>query len=172
MSVETYHVLGEMRLIPEKTELLYGQVFRKMPKSPFHSFLLQLMLEILRSAIPRGFIVRTEQPITCVDSEPEPDLSVVQGKIEDFRHAHPKTAELVIEICVTSHDYDRSKLRAYATAGVKEVWLVLAPEKQIEVHRQPQGEQYAEHAVHGPGETLSSTAVPGLAVEIARLFEA
>ena len=33
----------------------------------------------------------------------------------------------------------------YAGAGVKEFWLVLGPEKQIEVHRQPQGEQFAEH---------------------------
>jgi hypothetical protein len=33
--------------------------------------------------------------------------------------------------------YDRSKLRAYASAGVKECWLVLGREKQIEVNRQP-----------------------------------
>ena len=76
------------------------------------------------------------------------------------------------EICVTSHEYDRSKLRAYATAGVKECWLVLAPEKQIEVHRQPQGEQFAEHSVHGPGGTLTSVAVPSLTVELDRLFAA
>jgi hypothetical protein len=41
-----------------------------------------------------------------------------------------------------------------ATASVKECWLVLAPEKQIEVHPLPQGEQFAEHAVHGPGFTV------------------
>ena len=57
---------------------------------------------------------------------------------------------------MSSHDYDRSKLRAYASAGVKECWLVLGPEKQIEVHRQPQGEQFAEHALHGPGGSLNS----------------
>jgi Uma2 family endonuclease len=73
---------------------------------------------------------------------------------------------------VTSHEYDRSKLRAYATAGVREFWLVLAPETQIEVHRQPQGEQYAEHTVHGPGGTLTSAAVPGFAVELDRFFAA
>ena len=41
------------------------------------------------------------------------------GSEEDFRLAHPRTAELVIEVCVTSAEYDRSKLRACATAGVK-----------------------------------------------------
>ena len=70
------------------------------------------------------------------------------------------------------HDFDRSKLRAYASAGVKECWLVLGPEKQIEVHRQPQGEQFAEHALHGPGGLLTSAAAPSFTVELDRLFAA
>ena len=37
LSVEAYHALGEMGLIPEKTELLYGQIFNKLAKSPYHS---------------------------------------------------------------------------------------------------------------------------------------
>ncbi len=82
----------------------------------------------------------------------------------------PEKTELLIEICVGSHEYDRAKLRAYATAGVKECWLVLGPEKQIEVHRQPQGEQSAEHAVHGPDGALTSTAVPSLTLDLASLF--
>lgn len=172
LGVKAYHALGELGLVPEKTELLYGQIFRKMPKSPFHAYLLRVLLNLLRAAVPEGFIVSPEQPITCANSEPEPDLSVVRGKIEDFRHAHPATAEFVIEICVSSHEYDRSKLRAYASAGVKECWLVLGPEKQIEVHRQPQGEQFVEHAVHGPGGSLTSTAVPSFTVDLASLFAA
>ncbi|HRZ35852.1 MAG TPA: Uma2 family endonuclease [Candidatus Paceibacterota bacterium] len=172
LGVKAYHALGELGLIPEKTELLYGQIFRKMPKSPFHVYLVQFLLELLRAAVPQAFIVRTEQPITCADSEPEPDLSVVHGRIPDFREAHPATAELVVEICVSTHEYDRSKLRAYAGAGVKEVWLVLGPENQIEVHRQPQGERYAESCVHGPGGTVTSAMVPSFTVDLARLFAA
>ena len=170
LGVHAYHKLGEMGLIPEKTELLYGQIFHKMPQSPFHTYLLQLLLKLLFAAVPEGFLVRTEQPITCADSEPEPDLSVVRGSISDFRHAHPSTAELVIEICVTSHELDRSKLRAYAAAGVKECWLVLGPEKQIEVYRQPQGEQFAERVIHGPAGVVTSAVVPGFVVELDRLF--
>ena len=104
--------------------------------------------------------------------ELEPDLSAICGNEDDFFTEHPTTAELVIEVCVSSHDYDRSKFRAYASAGVKEGWLVLGPEKQIEVHRQPQGEQFTGHAIHGPGGTLTSTAVPGFTVELDRLFAA
>src|SRR5438874_306602 len=84
VSVRAYHTLGELGLIPEKTELLYGQVFQKMPKSPLHSLLIMRLLELLRRAVSRGCHVRQEHPITCSDSEPEPDLSIVRGSIEDY----------------------------------------------------------------------------------------
>jgi Uma2 family endonuclease len=170
LSVAAYRVLGESGLIPKNTELLYGFVYQKMSKSPLHSFLLQFLHEALTRVLPVGRLLRTEQPIMCGDSEPEPDLAVVAGRKEDFRHDHPHTAELVIEVCITSHDYDRSKLRAYATAGVKECWLVLGPEKQIEVFRQPKDGQFTEQALHGPGGTLASAALPGFTLSLDALF--
>src|SRR5437660_8074609 len=105
LSVEAYHALGEAGLIPKRTELLYGFVYHKMAKSPLHSSLVQFLHEQLLVAISSDFLVRTEQPITCADSEPEPDLAVVRGKIADFRLARPRTAELGIEVCVTGADY-------------------------------------------------------------------
>jgi Uma2 family endonuclease len=170
LSVTGYRTLGELGLIPKNTELLYGFVYTKMSKSPFHSFLLQFLHEALTRALPVGWLLRTEQPITCGDSEPEPDLAVVAGCKEDFRHDHPHTAELVIEVCITSQDYDRSKLRAYATAGVKECWLILGPEKRIEVYRQPKEGRFTEHETHGPGGTLASAALPELTLTLDAFF--
>jgi Uma2 family endonuclease len=171
LSVKAYHALGEMGLIPEKTELLYGEVYCKMPKSPLHTLLLMRLLQWLQSAVLVGMHVRTEQPIVCGDSEPEPDLCVIKGSIDDYASEHPRTAEVVIEICVTSHDFDRFKLRAYAAAGVKEVWLVLAPEQQIEVYRQPKGEQFASRSTHGPGGQLASQILPRFEVDLGKLFK-
>jgi Uma2 family endonuclease len=171
LSVASYHALGDMGLIPERTELLYGQVFHKMPKSPLHSALLRRLLRLLNNATIPGYFVSQEQPITCPDSEPEPDLAVIRGSEDDFWQAHPATAELVIEICVTSHDYDRSKLRAYATAGVRECWLVLAPEKQVEVYRRPLNGEYAERLVRAGDQALASAAVPGVEITLSSLWE-
>ncbi|PYJ03220.1 MAG: hypothetical protein DME25_12830 [Verrucomicrobia bacterium] len=170
LSLKAYHALGEMGLIPENTELLYGQVFQKMSESPRHCVLFMRLLELLQRAVPSGLHVRPEQPIICGDSEPEPDLSVIHGSINDYRREHPSTAELVVEICVSSHDYDRSKLRAYAISGVKEVWLVLEPERQIEVHRQPAGQQFAQRTIHGPGGQLTSGVLPQLVLDLDALF--
>ncbi len=170
LSVPAYHALGDAGLIPENTELLYGFVYQKMPKSPLHSFFVQLLRDILLRILPGGFILRTEQPITCADSEPEPDLAVIKGRIEEFRLAHPRTAELVVEVCVSSHEYDRSKLLAYAAAGVNEIWLVLAPEMQIEVYRQPANGAYGDKQSVGRGGRLKCLAVPELVLEVNALF--
>jgi Uma2 family endonuclease len=161
-----------MGFIPEKTELLYGQVYHKMPESPLHRLLFMRLLQWLMASLPPGLHVQPEKPIICEDSEPEPDLSVIRGSINDYATEHPHTAELVIEICVSSHDYDRSKLRAYAQAGVRECWLVLGPEQQIEAYRHPADGHYIESAVHGTGETLTSTAVAGFQVHLRELFAA
>jgi len=170
LSVAAYHALGETGLIPKNTELLYGFVYKKMSKSPFHTGLVLRLMRLLQAVVGANRLVRSEQPVTCVDSEPEPDISVVNGREEDFWETHPCTAELVIEVCVSSHDYDRSKLRAYAKAGVKECWYVLAPEKQIEVYREPKADGYAVREVFGPGGEVKSAAVNEFKVDLKALF--
>lgn len=171
LSVEAYHVLGEAGVIPEKTELLYGLVYTKMPKSPFHSFLLRRLLEMIQKLDLRGYMVSSEQPLTFIDSEPEPDVSIVKGSNDAFRNAHPKTADMVVEICVTSHEYDRSKLRAYASGAVKECWLILGPEKQVEAYSEPQNGSFVRKTVHGPGGKLKSQAVPDLVIDLDAFFK-
>ena len=89
LGVKAYHALGDLGLIPEKTELLYGQIFHKMPKSPYHRLLLMRLLELFQRILPPGLHVQPEQPILCGDSELEPDLSVIRGSIDDYLTEHP-----------------------------------------------------------------------------------
>jgi Uma2 family endonuclease len=170
MSLAAYHALGETGLIPKNAELLYGLVYTKVSKSPLHSFLVVRLLRLLENAIRPGQILRSEQPITCKDSEPEPDISVVRGREEDFMAEHPQTAEVVVEVCVTSRDYDQLKLRAYASAGVRECWFVLGRERKVEVYSKPKDGQFTEYAVHGPGGTINSSALPDFRLDLDAFF--
>jgi Uma2 family endonuclease len=170
MTIEAYHILGDAGVIPENTELLYGLVYTKMPKSPFHSFLLRRLLELIQQLELRRFLVSSEQPLTFIDSEPEPDIAIIKGTNEDFRTSHPRTAEVVMEICVTSHDYDRSKLRAYAGGNIKECWLILGPEKQIEIYTDPKNGSFAAMQKLNVGETARSNAVPEISIDLESLF--
>jgi len=170
LSVAAYRTLGEAGLLPKNTELLYGFVYTKMSKSPLHSFLVLRLLRFINAVVPQGRLVRSEQPLSFHDSEPEPDISIVQGTELDYVDEHPHSADLVIEVSVTSHEFDRSKLRAYATAGVKECWLVLAPEKQIETYRRPEAGAYLDQGVHVTGGTVTSPVLTGLRLSVDEVF--
>ena len=169
-SVENYHRLFELGMLSPKLELIRGALVKKMPKSPLHSKIVMRLLRWLIRQLPAGFSVRPEQPLTLADSEPEPDLAVIAGDDTEIADGHPTTAELVIEVAVSSERIDRIKLGVYAEAGVRECWLVLAEERVIERHTEPQGAAYGRiERVTFPA-TLESIIFPGLTLPPAGLF--
>ena len=168
LSVEGYHQLRDLGAISEKTELLNGVIVEKMTKSPFHEYLSSRRQALLSRDLPDGLLLRKEGPLTFAGSEPEPDLSLVSGSIEDFREAHPACAELVIEIAVTSMEIDRAKGELYAAAKVPFYWLLIANEKRVEVYTQPQSDGYAEKRVYGADDHLQTPF--GTRIRISDLF--
>src|SRR6266567_5042176 len=142
LSVDEYHRLDEFNEHGRRTELIRGILIEKMSKSPLHSSIAERLYDWIKPLLPTGFIVRREDPITLADSEPEPDIAVVRGSAADFVNAHPTTAELVIEVAVSSPALDRESASLYAEAGVKEYWIVLGRERSVEVFRQPEQGTY------------------------------
>jgi Uma2 family endonuclease len=156
LSVEEYHQLGEYNGHGKRTELIRGIVIEKMFKSPRHSTIVSLLYRLLLAArLPVEFTVRQEQPLTFADSEPEPDISVSRGGERDFADAHPTTAELAIEVAVSSPGLDRENASLYAEAGVKEYWIVLGRERQVEVYRRPENGRYQATLLVGVTEALN-----------------
>jgi Uma2 family endonuclease len=170
LSVEEYHQLGEFNERGRRTELIRGLVIEKMSKSPLHFSLAKWLYDRISSLLPPGFVVRQEGPLTLADSEPEPDISVVRGRESDFKDAHPTTAELVIEVAVSSPALDRENAALYAEAGVKEYWIVLGREREVEVYRRPENGRYQDTRRAHAGDALECPAVPGLRVAVAELF--
>ena len=164
MSVEMYHALGEMGLIQENVELLRGCILPKMSKSPRRTFVTQWLLNVILKLLPPGFWVRQEQPLTFADSQPEPDISVVRGRFEDYIAAHPRTAEIVVEVSISTMERDVEKIGIYAEAGVKEYWLVIPEEKRVEIWTQPAAGGYSTCVRPGAGESYMSAAIPQLEI--------
>lgn len=113
--------------------------------------------------------VRKEDPLTLADSEPEPDVSVVTGKEEDFQ-SHPTTALLVVEVSVSSLNEDREIADLYAENQVIEYWIVNGQERCIECYRDPVDGRYQTQLRIAEGSLLESSALPGVSVDIAELF--
>lgn len=169
-SVENYHRLFELGAVASNVELIRGAIVEKMPRSPLHASIVELLREHLELILPPSSFVRQEQPLTLEDSEPEPDLAVISGTRREFLTAHPSTAALILEVAVSSEGLDRLKLELYAEAGVAECWLVLPEERVVERHTEPAGSAYGrvERALYPA--TLRSTVFPELQVPPAELF--
>jgi Uma2 family endonuclease len=170
LSVAEYHRLGEFNEKGRRTELLRGFVIEKMSKSPLPSTIVALLYQLLLARVPSGFVVRQEQPLTFQDSEPEPDLAIVPGTARDYLRGHPTTAELVIEVSLSNPALDRENASLYAEANVKEYWIVLGAERQVEVHRQPRNGAYQDRFVTGPSDVVRSSTLPEIYFQVAELI--
>ncbi|MBM3881264.1 MAG: Uma2 family endonuclease [Verrucomicrobia bacterium] len=170
LTVEEYHRLDEFNERGRRTELIRGIVIEKMSKSPLHAAIAKRLYDFLLARLPPGWIVRREDPLTLKDSEPEPDIAVVRGTEAEFFRAHPSTAELVVEVAVSSPELDRENAALYAEAGVKEYWIVLGTTRQIEVYRQPQGGHYRAVQLLALDDSLECGCLPGIRLKLAELL--
>jgi len=162
-------ILGE----GDAVELLEGVLVTKMPKKPRHPVVVRLLADAIQSALPRGAHVRSQDPVTLDDGEPEPDGAVVRGEPRDYleRHPGPRDVLLVIEVADTSLDRDRGiKLRSYARAGIAAYWIVNLVEGVVEVYTRPGVADgvptYVDRAVRRPGEEVALAIDGGAVVRV------
>lgn len=167
-SLAEYHHLGDLGVLREKTELIRGIIVDKVPKSPLHAWLTQKLTDWLKAGIGEGWTVRPELPLTLVasESEPEPDISVVPGKVDDYFAHHPTTAALAIEIAISTEKLDREKAFIYAESGFKEYWLFLPLKQQLVRHLNPAKGRYQTVDVLTVEDVVSPAAFPNLALEL------
>ena len=164
ISVGEYHRMISAGSLPENVELIRGTLIEKMSQSPLHGSIVELLREHVAAKVAADCIVRQEKPLTFEESEPEPDVAVVRGVRSDFLTAHPSSAELIIEVCVSSEAVDRVKLGVYAEAGIPEAWLILAEERLVERHTEPQGTVYQRIERAALPSALGSTVIAELSL--------
>jgi Uma2 family endonuclease len=141
-SVRRYHALIEAGILTENdpVELLEGELVTKMPKNPPHESTRRFFRKALEGFVPKSHFLDDQAPVTTSDSEPEPDLVVVRGSIDDYenRHPGPRDVALVIEVADSSLQNDREqKQRIYARAGIPVYWVVNLVDVQVEVYTSP-----------------------------------
>lgn len=143
LSVEKYHQMIAAGILTEDdpVELLEGWLVSKVTKNRPHSLSTQLTREALAQIVPEGWYVDDQEPITMADSEPEPDVMVVQGSRRD--HTEQPTGDkvaLVVEVSEAILQQDRTlKLRVYAAARIPAYWILNLQDKQLEIYTHPTG---------------------------------
>ena len=154
-----------------QVELLQGVIVSKKSESELHLFVVDWLLEhLLQFCVGSEWWVRKEDPLLMGDSEPAPEISVIMGTRSQFRHSKPTHAQFVIEVAISSLSIDRAKASIYAQAGIPEYWIIQPEAGMIEVYRQPENGRYTEIIEIVSTTLLESSALPGFAVDLAKVL--
>jgi hypothetical protein len=168
VSLEVYDRLVEHGLLTkyDKIELLDGVMVEKMTKGAPHVIATSALVQALQTLGLTGWHVKQECPInlpggpTGRPSVPEPDVSIIRGRLRDYpvQHPWPKDVALIVEVADSSLLDDREGLARYAWSGIPVAWIVNLIDRCIEVHEQPTGPatpaQYNVTTLHGPDDEV------------------
>jgi Uma2 family endonuclease len=159
MSVDEYEGLANAGLLKDRhVELINGWLVKKMTTKPPHVVAVDAVREGIAAILPGGWWLREAKPVRIPDfDEPEPDVSVVRGKRQDYRSRHPGPGdiEFLVEVSDTSLAWDRREKRsAYARAGVSTYWILNLVDRQLEVFTSPENDDYKSERVFGPSEQV------------------
>jgi Uma2 family endonuclease len=145
LSVGQYHRMAEAGILSgdDAVELLEGLLVTKMTRNPPHIIATELVQLALVQAVPDGWFVSMQNPVTLFasDSEPEPDAKIVRGNPRDYlgRKPGPEDVPLVVEVADSSHPDDLEKRRTYAGAAIPVYWILNLKLQRLEVYTDPTG---------------------------------
>lgn len=160
----------------EHLELLDGLLVNKVrPMTPRHATGMRLARQVLDAALPPEVSVWAVCPLALDDfNEPEPDVLVVRGGIEDYTAEHPRPADarLLVEVADDTLDFDRGvKAQLYARAGITDYWIINLVDRQVELHRDPTPDGfYQDVQTYGPEDTVGPLALADAEISVAALL--
>ena len=159
---EEYHQMAEAGILSpeERLELIDGEIYVMPPIGDRHVETVNLFNETLMPLLAGRARVSIQNPVRLDwRNEPEPDIVVFRAGVRGA--PRPESILLLIEVAESTLGMDRqTKLARYAFFGVPEYWIVNLLTEQIEVYREPEGDQYRVARRYGRGERLSLLAFP------------
>jgi Uma2 family endonuclease len=160
LSVAQYHEMVDAGILTteDRVELIDGILVKKMTIYPLHAFAVESLADRIKALAIPGWCYRSQQPITLVRSEPEPDGALVRGELADYceQHPLPPNIGLVVEVAESSLRRDRGiRKRIYAKAAIPVYWIVNLVDQVVEVYTSPQEGDYPPAKVFSKEDKLS-----------------
>lgn len=173
-TLEDYHRIVETGLLDDRpVELLNGEIVEMSPEGVPHAYFSTEAGEYLTRLLGDRALVRPAKPITLPnDSEPEPDIAIVQRLGREYlnHHPYPENIFWLIEYANSSLEKDSTlKYRIYAEAGIPEYWLVNLKRGELIVFREPRHGEYASKMTLTAGE-ITPLAFPDVKISVAALI--
>jgi Uma2 family endonuclease len=175
-TAEEFERMGEAGIFRPgaRLELIEGEIFEMSPIGNDHAASVKFLNRLLSRLFDGIHVIGVQDPVRLSDfSEPQPDISLLRWRDDDYREGHPTPADvlLLVEVADTTVVADRKvKIPLYARAGIAEAWLVNIPEERVEIYSDPAEGSYRRAEVFGRGEEARSHTVEGLAVKVSELL--
>lgn len=179
-SREEYHRLAELGFFQDnRVELIRGEIFQMSAEGTSHSVCSTRLYRELFQLVGDSAILRGQDPITiATNSEPEPDLTIVRSRADDYLSAHPTPDDviLLIEIADSSLSYDQEvKLPLYAQANISNYWIFNLPANCLECYSEPYDDLqnkfgYRQKLIFLPTDSVTLPHFSDLALDLSKIF--
>ena len=128
-TTDEYHSMVAAGILCDRqVELLKGEIIEMSPEREPHAYCSDEAGEYLSRVLGDRAKIRHAKPITLPNnSEPEPDIAIVQRRGREYRehHPYPENVLWLIEYANSSLEKDLEiKPKIYAEAGIPEYWVV------------------------------------------------
>lgn len=166
-TIDDYHrMIAAGILDNRRVELLKGEIVEMLPEGEPHAYCSSEAGEYLIRLLGDHAMIRISKPITLPnDSEPEPDIAIVQRLGREYleHHPYPENVFWLIEYSDSSLDKDlETKSKVYAEAKILEYWVVNLKKRQLIVFRDLQDGEYVSNTPNGGA--IYPLAFPDIAV--------
>jgi Uma2 family endonuclease len=175
-TLEQYHQMITAGILDDQpVELLNGEIIEMSPEGEPHAFYTTTVGDYLRTLLNGRAQIRENHPITipATQSEPEPDIAIVQPLGREYlrHHPYPENIFWLIEFSNTSLKKDLDpKAKAYATANIPEYWVVNLQAMELVVLRDPVNGMYQSQVRLTDG-IVHPLAFPDVAVSVRQLLD-
>ncbi|PPS45917.1 Uma2 family endonuclease [Chroococcidiopsis sp. TS-821] len=176
---EEYHRLAELGFFQEhRVELIRGEIFQMSAKGTSHSVCSTRLYRELFKLVGNSTVIRGQEPIVLFqDSEPEPDLTIVRNRSDDYLSAHPTSDDVLLLIEIAdSLSYDQEvKLPLYAEAKISHYWIFNLQANCLECYSEPYQDLknhfgYRQKLIFLPTESVKLPHFSDLVLDLSKIF--
>jgi Uma2 family endonuclease len=174
-TIADYHQMIASGILDERrVELLHGEIVEMLLEGEPHAYLSSEAGEYLAEILGKQASIRPAKPITLPNnSEPEPDVAIVQRLGREYleHHPYPENIFWLIEYSDSSLDKDLDlKSKIYAEAAIVEYWVVNLKKGYLIVFRNPQDGEYASKMTLTDG-TIYPLAFPTIEIVVKAIID-
>jgi Uma2 family endonuclease len=170
--------------IEDRLELLKGQIFKMSGPNTIHqkisrnvtliigNFLRKKKCELFTAPFDVRLPLKNRKDDTEITTVVQPDLCVICDLSKLDARGCIGAPDLVVEILSPGNSKVevQSKFELYQEAGVKEYWIISPEVSNLIIYTLSNG-KYIGSKPYAPGETITTSVLPGLEISVEQIFE-